>query len=92
MLCEITHHFIAGSGPGGEAAAVHAMQNCATHVAVIEQRSAFGGPTGLTSKAVREAAKRICKAVDQIGGDRRRQVKGLWKRSFPALKAQAEVQ
>jgi len=67
------------------------MQLGAKHVAVIEQRSAFGGPTGLSSKAVREAARRICKAVDQIGGDRRRQVKGLWKRSFPVLKAEAEV-
>ena len=80
-----------GSGPGGEAAAVHAIQLGAKNVAVIEQKSAFGGPTGLTSKAVREAAKRICRAVDQIGGDRRRQVKGLWRRSFPVLKTEAEV-
>ena len=36
--------------------------------------------TGLTSKAVREAAKRICKAVDQVGGDRRRQIQSLWKK------------
>lgn len=58
---------------------------------MIEKKAAFGGPTGLTSKAVREATQRICKAVDQVGGDRRRQVKGLWKRGFPALKTEAEV-
>ena len=60
--------------PGGEAAAVHASQLGAKKVAVIERKSAFGGPTGLTSKAVREAAKRIIKAVEQIGGDKRKQV------------------
>lgn len=27
----------------------------------------------------------------QIGGDRRRQIRGLWKRRFPALRAEAEV-
>lgn len=57
---------VIGSGPGGEAAAVRSAQ-LGARVAVIEKRSAFGGPTGLTSKAVREAAKRICKAVDQVG-------------------------
>jgi NAD(P) transhydrogenase len=81
---------VLGSGPGGEAAAVAAAQ-LGARVAVVEKRSSFGGPTGLTSKAVREAAKRICKAVDQIGGDRRKQVRGLWKRSFPVLKTEAEV-
>lgn len=35
-------------------------------VAVIEVKKSFGGPTGLTSKAVREAAKRIVKTVDQV--------------------------
>lgn len=45
----------------------------------------------MTSKAVREATKRIVRAVDQIGGDRRRQVRGLWRRSFPVLKTEAEV-
>ncbi len=35
---------------------------------------------GLTSKAFREAAKRISKAVDQVGGDRRRQIQNLWKK------------
>lgn len=60
-------------------------------MAVIEKKAAFGGPTGLTSKAVREAAKRIVKAIDQIGGDRRKQVKSLWRRSFPSLKTEAEV-
>ena len=81
---------VIGSGPGGEACAVRAAQ-LGQRVAVIEKKSSFGGPTGLTSKAVREATKRICRAVDQIGGDRRRQVKGLWRRSFPALKTEAEV-
>lgn len=81
---------VIGSGPGGEACAVRAAQ-LGMRVAIIEQKAMFGGPTGLTSKAVREATKRICKAVDQIGGDRRRQVKGLWKRSFPILKTEAEA-
>lgn len=81
---------VIGSGPGGEAAAVYAAK-LGKRVAIIEKKSAFGGPTGLTSKAVREAAKRICRAVDQVGGDRRRQVKGLWKRGFAALKTEAEV-
>ena len=81
---------VIGSGPGGEAAAVYAAK-LGKKVAIIEKKSAFGGPTGLTSKAVREAAKRICRAVDQVGGDRRRQVKGLWKRGFAALKTEAEV-
>ena len=70
---------VLGSGPGGEVAAVLAAQ-LGAKVAVVEKRSTFGGPTGLTSKAVREATKRICKAVDQVGGDRRRQIQGLWKR------------
>ena len=40
---------------------------------------------------MREATKRIISAIDQIGGDRRKQIKGLWKRKFPALKSEAEV-
>ena len=35
-------------------------------VAVVEVKKSFGGPTGLTSKAVREAAKRIVKTVEQV--------------------------
>ena len=81
---------VIGSGPGGEACAVRAAQ-LGKRVAVLEKKAAFGGPTGLTSKAVREATKRIVRAVDEIGGDRRRQVKGLWKRGFPVLKTEAEV-
>ena len=81
---------VIGSGPGGEACAVRAAQ-LGKRVAIVEKKQAFGGPTGLTSKAVREATKRICRAVDQIGGDRRRQVRGLWRRTFPALKTEAEV-
>jgi pyruvate/2-oxoglutarate dehydrogenase complex dihydrolipoamide dehydrogenase (E3) component len=60
-------------------------------VAVVEKKAAFGGPTGLSSKAVREATKRICAAIDQIGGDRRRQINGLWRRKFPVLKTAAEA-
>jgi len=81
---------VVGSGPGGESIAVTAAQ-LGAKVAVIEKRSTFGGPTGLTSKAVREAARRICKAVDQVGGDRRKQIRGLWRRRFPLLKSEAEV-
>lgn len=80
---------VIGSGPSGEAAAVRASQ-LGARVAVIEKKSTFGGPTGLSSKAIREAANRICKAIDQIGGDRKKQVKALWKRSFPILKTEAE--
>ncbi len=40
--------------------------SCIWQVAIIEVKKAFGGPTGLTSKAVREAAKRITKTVDQV--------------------------
>lgn len=81
---------VIGSGPGGEAAAVQASK-LGAKVAVIEKRKTFGGPTGLTSKAIREAAKRLCNAIDQIGGDRRKQMKNLWKRTFPILKSEAEV-
>lgn len=81
---------VIGSGPGGEAAAVQAAK-LGVRVAIIEKKSAFGGPTGLTSKAVREATKRICNAIEQIGGDIRKQIGGLWKRKFPALRAEAEV-
>ncbi|CAM9303321.1 unnamed protein product [Discosporangium mesarthrocarpum] len=81
---------VLGSGPGGEAAAVQASRLGAT-VAVVEIKSSFGGPTGLTSKAVREAAKQIVKAVDQIGGDRRRQIRRMWAQGFPKLRSEAEV-
>lgn len=81
---------VIGSGPGGEAAAVEAAK-LGAKVAIIEKKTAFGGPTGLTSKAVREAAKRFCNAIDSIGGDRRKQIRGLWKRKFPAMRSEAEV-
>eukprot|EP00903_Cladosiphon_okamuranus_P010142 g9603.t1 len=81
---------VLGSGPGGEAAAVQAARLGAS-VAVIETKKSFGGPTGLTSKAVREAAKQINQAVTNVGGDRRRQTRRMWKLRFPALRAQAEV-
>ncbi|KAG5178163.1 hypothetical protein JKP88DRAFT_142965, partial [Tribonema minus] len=69
---------VLGSGPGGEAIATRAAQLSA-RVAVVEIKRAFGGPTGLTSKAVREATKQIVQAVDQVGGDRRRQIRRLWR-------------
>lgn len=81
---------VIGAGPGGESAAVHAAQ-LGAKVAIIERKAAFGGPSGLTSKAVREAAKRIVKAVDQIGGSKKRQIAGLWRRKFPSLRTEAEV-
>ena len=37
---------------------------------------------------MREATKRIVSAIEQIGGDRRKQIKGLWRRKFPALKSE----
>lgn len=57
---------VLGSGPGGEAAAVQAARLGAS-VAVVEIKKSFGGPTGLTSKAVREAAKQINQAVKNVG-------------------------
>ena len=58
---------VLGSGPGGEAAAVQAARLGAS-VAVVEIKKTFGGPTGLTSKAVREAAKQINQAVKNVRG------------------------
>jgi len=81
---------VLGSGPAGETAGCKAAQ-LGQKVAIIEIKKAFGGPTGLTSKAVREAAKRILKTVDQVGGDRMKQIKRLWGKRFPALKSEAEV-
>ena len=81
---------VIGSGPGGESLAVRASQ-LGAKVAVIERKAKFGGASGLTSKAVREATKRLTRAVDQIGGDRRRQIQGLWKRRYPALLSEAQV-
>lgn len=82
---------VIGSGPAGENCAVRAAQ-LGAKVAIIEKKSNFGGPTGLTSKAVREACKRICLAVDAIGiGDRKKKIKAIWKRLFPVLKTEAEV-
>ncbi|CAM9702592.1 unnamed protein product, partial [Chrysoparadoxa australica] len=81
---------VLGSGPGGETAAAHASQ-LGANVAVVEVKKSFGGPTGLTSKAVREATKQIVKAVDQVGGDRRRQIRRLWEQRFPKLRGEAEV-
>ena len=56
---------VLGSGPGGESVAVQAARLGAT-VAVVEIKKSFGGPTGLTSKAVREAAKEINQAVTSV--------------------------
>lgn len=81
---------VLGSGPAGETAGCKAAQ-LGQKVAIIEIKKAFGGPTGLTSKAVREAAKRILKTVDQVGGDRMKQIKRLWGKRFPTLKSEAEV-
>ena len=41
---------VIGSGPAGESAAVRAAQ-LGARVAIVEKKSTFGGPTGLTSKA-----------------------------------------
>jgi NADPH-dependent 2,4-dienoyl-CoA reductase/sulfur reductase-like enzyme len=78
-----------GSGPAGEACAVQAAK-LGARVAVIEQKAQFGGPTGLSSKAFREATKVLVRAIDTIGGDRRRQIRALWRRRFPAIKSEAE--
>eukprot|EP00903_Cladosiphon_okamuranus_P008631 g8277.t1 len=81
---------VLGSGPGGEATAVQAARLGAS-VAVVEVKKAFGGPTGLTSKAVREASIQINQAVKNVGGDKRGQTRELWKRLFPALREEAEI-
>jgi hypothetical protein len=33
----------------------------------------------------------LLQAVDNVGGDRRRQIRRLWRLRFPALKGEAEV-
>uniref|UniRef100_A0A6U8N6N8 NAD(P)(+) transhydrogenase (Si-specific) n=1 Tax=Eutreptiella gymnastica TaxID=73025 RepID=A0A6U8N6N8_9EUGL len=81
---------VVGAGPGGEATAV-AASRFGARVAIIESRRAFGGPTGLTSKAVREAAKQISATCDALGGNRRLQMKMFWQRNFAALRSEAEV-
>lgn len=84
---------VIGSGVAGESCAVRAAQ-MNRKVGIIERKSLFGGPTGLTSKAVRESAKRIASAVDATDvskGERRQQIRSLWKRLFPVLKTEAEV-
>jgi pyruvate/2-oxoglutarate dehydrogenase complex dihydrolipoamide dehydrogenase (E3) component len=80
---------VLGAGPAGETAAVRASKFGA-RVALVEVRAAFGGPAGLTSKAVREATKRIVGAVGQIGGDSRRQVKRLWRNNYRKLRTESE--
>jgi NAD(P) transhydrogenase len=97
---ELYDLIVVGAGPGGEAAAVRAAQ-LGARVALVERKSSFGGPSGLTSKAVRESAKRIVKAVDQIlvenavsrtkVAGKRKKIAGLWKRKFGAMKSEAEV-
>jgi len=57
----------------------------------VERKRAFGGPTGLTSKAVREAAERVVRAAEQLGGDKRKQMRRLWALNFPSFKSEAEV-
>ena len=91
---------VIGAGPGGEAVAVRAAQ-LGARVALVERKASFGGPSGLTSKAVRESAKRIVKAVDQFMAEstvsrvqvagKRKKIAGLWTRKFKALKTEAEV-
>jgi hypothetical protein len=51
---------VIGSGVAGESIAVRSAQ-LNKRVAIIERKALFGGPTGLTSKAVREACKRVGK-------------------------------
>ena len=82
---------IVGAGPGGESAAVRAAK-LGRRVAIVELKSSFGGPTGLTSKAVREAAKTMSNAVSQLGpGNSRLQMRRLWKANFGALREEAEI-
>mmetsp|Transcript_41092 Transcript_41092/g.99035 ORF Transcript_41092/g.99035 Transcript_41092/m.99035 type:complete len:601 (-) Transcript_41092:1267-3069(-) len=49
---------VIGSGPGGESLAL-ASARLGKRVALIEQHKVFGGPTGLGSKAFREAAIKV---------------------------------
>ena len=83
---------VLGSGPAGEKAAVTASQLGAS-VAIVEVKKSFGGPTGLSSKAVREAAIRIMRTVDQIGKGKNKKkiIDTLWRKRYPALKSEAEV-
>ena len=86
---------IFGCGPGGEYAAVRASQ-LGARVALVEIKLQAGGPTGLTSKAVREAAKQISRAVSEYGNKNykmnvRREIRRLWSRNFKQKRSEAEV-
>ncbi|MDD9942939.1 MAG: FAD-dependent oxidoreductase [Myxococcales bacterium] len=49
---------VVGSGPAGETLAITSSQ-LGAKVALVERRELFGGPTGLGSKAFREAALKV---------------------------------
>ncbi|GMI62197.1 hypothetical protein ScalyP_jg11622 [Parmales sp. scaly parma] len=81
---------VIGCGPAGETAALAAAR-AGKIVALLDVKKAFGGPSGLTSKAVREAATRIIAAVGQIKGDRRRLINELYESNYNDLRLRTEV-
>lgn len=59
---------VIGSGPAGESAAVRAAQ-LGARVAIVEKKSTFGGPTGLTSKVRRGEGRERGKDVESGEGE-----------------------
>ena len=50
----------------------------------------YGGLAGWLAISSCEPAVPLVRAIDTIGGDRRRQIRALWRRRFPAIKSEAE--
>lgn len=76
---------VIGGGPAGEAAAITAGR-LGARVALVEARRDFGGSSGLSSKAFREAALRVL-ARARASGERRgpEALREDFSRTFPAL-------
>ena len=78
---------VVGAGPGGEACALRAAQH-GRSVAVVEAGATFGGPSGLVSKALREATRKVAAWIDAECGSAssRRRLDAVFERRFRLLK------